>query len=176
MPRSIEGTPLLNAGGRVIGVNTQIETGGTSEGNVGIGFAVPVNTVREVASEIIEHGRVNHPYLGVEMQSIDEDVAKTFNLPAEKGVLITNVRPGSPADEAGLRGGTTSVVVEGNSYVIGGDVITKVNGRGVESADELREIVTSKEPGDTLALEVERDDETETVKVELGRQPTSVNG
>jgi S1-C subfamily serine protease len=174
--RGNSGGPLLNAGGRVIGVNTQIETGGTSEGNVGIGFAVPVNTVREVASEIMEHGRVDHPYLGVEMQSIDEDVAKTFNLPAEKGVLITNVRPGSPADEAGLRGGTTSVVVEGNSYVIGGDVITKVNGRAVESADELREIVTSKEPGDTLALEVERDDETETVKVELGRQPTSVNG
>jgi S1-C subfamily serine protease len=170
------GGPLLNAGGRVIGVNTQIETGGTSEGNVGIGFAVPVNTVREVASEIMENGRVDHPYLGVEMQTIDEEVAKTFNLPAEKGVLITNVRPGSPADEAGLRGGSTSVVVEGNSYVIGGDVVTKVNGRAVESADELREIVTSKEPGDTLRLELERDDGAATVKVELGRQPTSVNG
>jgi S1-C subfamily serine protease len=170
------GGPLLNAAGRVIGVNTQIETGGTSEGNVGIGFAVPVNTVREVASEIMEHGRVDHPYLGVEMQTIDEKVAESFNLPAEKGVLITSVRPGSPADEAGLRGGTTSVIVEGNSYVIGGDVVTKGDGRPVESADELREIVTSKEPGDTLRLEVKREDETETVKVELGRQPTSVTG
>ncbi|MDQ3670672.1 MAG: trypsin-like peptidase domain-containing protein [Actinomycetota bacterium] len=170
------GGPLLNAAGRVIGVNTQIETGGTSEGNVGIGFAVPVNTVREVASEIMEHGRVDHPYLGVEMQTIDEKVAESFNLPAEKGVLITSVRPGSPADEAGLRGGTTSVIVEGNSYVIGGDVVTKADGRPVESADELREIVTSKEPGDTLRLEVKREDETETVKVELGRQPTSVTG
>lgn len=170
------GGPLLNAAGRVIGVNTQIETGGTSEGNVGIGFAVPVNTVREVASEIMEHGRVDHPYLGVEMQTIDEEVAESFNLPAEKGVLITSVRPGSPADEAGLRGGTTSVILEGNSYVIGGDVVTKAEGRPVESADELREIVTSKEPGDTLRLEVKREDETETVKVELGRQPTSVTG
>jgi S1-C subfamily serine protease len=170
------GGPLLNAGGRVIGVNTQIETGGTSEGNVGIGFAVPVNTVREVASEIMEHGRVDHPYLGVEMQTIDEEVAKSFNLPAEKGVLITSVRPGSPADEAGLRGGSTSVIVEGNSYVIGGDVVTKADGRPVETADELREIVTSKEPGDTLTLEVKRDDKTEIVKVELGRQPTSVSG
>jgi len=170
------GGPLLNAAGRVIGVNTQIETGGTSEGNVGIGFAVPVNTVREVASEIMETGRVDHPYLGVEMQTIDEKVAKSFNLPAEKGVLITSVRPGSPAEEAGVRGGTTSVIVEGNSYVIGGDVVTKADGRPVESADELREIVTSKEPGDTLRLEVKREDETETVKVELGRQPTSVTG
>ena len=170
------GGPLLNAGGRVIGVNTQIETGGTSEGNVGIGFAVPVNTVREVASEIMEHGRVDHPYLGVEMQTIDEEVAKSFNLPAEKGVLITSVRPGSPADEAGLRGGSTSVIVEGNSYVIGGDVVTKADGRAVDSADELREIVTSKEPGDTLRLEVKREDDSETVNVELGRQPTSVTG
>ncbi|MBA2537673.1 MAG: trypsin-like peptidase domain-containing protein [Actinobacteria bacterium] len=170
------GGPLLNAAGRVIGVNTQIETGGTSEGNVGIGFAVPVNTVREVASEIMETGRVDHPYLGVEMQTIDEKVAKSFNLPAEKGVLITSVRPGSPAEEAGVRGGTTSVIVEGNSYVIGGDVVTKADGRPVESADELREIVTSKEPGDTLRLEVKREDDTETVNVELGRQPTSVTG
>jgi S1-C subfamily serine protease len=170
------GGPLLNAGGRVIGVNTQIETGGTSEGNVGIGFAVPVNTVREVASEIMDHGRVDHPYLGVEMQTIDEEVAKSFNLPAKKGVLITSVRPGSPADEAGLRGGTTSVIVEGNSYVIGGDVVTKADGHPVESADELREIVTSKEPGDALRVEVKRDDNTETVNIELGRQPTSVTG
>ena len=169
------GGPLLDAEGKVIGVNTQIATAG-GEGNVGIGFAVPVNTVKEVASELIEDGKVEHPYLGITMHTIDKTLAKTFRLPAEKGVLVASVRPGSPAAEAGLRGGTTSVVVNGETYVVGGDVITKVDGKAIESADELSEIVSSKEPGDRLSLEVRRDDSTETIEVELGRRPTGATG
>ena len=165
------GGPLLNGNGQVIGVNTQIATGGTGEGNVGIGFAVPVNTVKEVVAELMEHGRVDHPYLGVSMQTITGEVADLFNLP-DRGVLITEVSPGSPADEAGLRGGDTPTVVGGTSYVLGGDVIAKVDGRAVESADEVREIVASKEPGNELTLEVQREGSRETVTVELGRRPT----
>jgi S1-C subfamily serine protease len=166
------GGPLLDAEGRVIGVNTQIATAG-SEGNVGIGFAVPVNTVKEVVGELLETGRVEHPYLGVTMQTIDESLAKTFRLPVEKGVLIAEVRPGSPADEAGMRGGNTPVVVEGQSYMLGGDVVTHVNGEAVDSADEVQEIVASKEPGDALDMEVRRGDDTTTLKVTLGRRPTA---
>jgi S1-C subfamily serine protease len=164
------GGPLLDADGRVIGVNTQIATAG-SEGNVGIGFAVPVNTVREVVSALIEDGRVDHPYLGVTMQTINETLAETFRLPVDRGVLIAEVRPGSPASDAGLRGGNTPVVVGGESYVLGGDVVTHVDGNAVETADEVQEIVAAKEPGETLDVEVQRGQDSTTVKVELGRRP-----
>jgi S1-C subfamily serine protease len=165
------GGPLLNAAGEVIGVNTQIATGGTSAGNVGIGFAVPSNTVREVVAELMEDGRVDHAYLGVSMLDISDAVAEQFNLP-DAGALITEVVPDSPADRAGLRGGDTDVIVNGQSYRIGGDVVTEADGRAIESSDELRSIIASKEPGDELRLEVRRDDATETVTAELGRRPT----
>ena len=170
--RGNSGGPLLNGRGEVVGVNTQIATGGTSDGNVGIGFAVPANTVKEVVGELREKGRVDHAYLGVSMQDLDERVAELFNIPAD-GVLITEVVEGSPADRAGLRGGNTSVVVDGQSYVLGGDVIVKADGRTLESADELRSLVASKEPGDEIELELRRGDETETIAVELGRQPAA---
>jgi putative serine protease PepD len=167
------GGPLLDAEGRVIGINSQIETGGGTTGNVGIGFAVPINTVREVASEIMKTGKAEHAYLGVSMQTIDETLAKTARLPAQEGVILTRVQEGSPAAEAGLKGGTRSVVVEGTTYTVGGDVITKADGRQLETADELRDIVTSKDPGDKMSLQVHRDGSTDTVTVTLGSQPLS---
>lgn len=173
--RGNSGGPLLDARGYVIGVNTQIATAG-SEGNVGVGFAVPSNTVSEVASEIIEHGKVEHPYIGITMQTIDETVAETFRLPADEGVLVTEVQPDSPADEAGLRGGNTRVVVNGQTYVLGGDVITEVDGRAVTTADDFRDVVSQKEPGDEITLEITRKNETQTVKVELGRRPETPSG
>jgi putative serine protease PepD len=169
------GGPLLDADGKVIGINSQIETGGSGNGNVGIGFAVPINTVREVASEIMKTGKAEHAYLGVKMQTIDETLANSARLPAQQGVILTTVQPGSPAAEAGLKGGTRSVVIDGTTYTVGGDVITKADGRQVESADELREIVTSKDPGDKLTLEVHRDGSTETVTVTLGSQPPNAS-
>ncbi len=169
------GGPLLDADGKVIGINSQIETGGSGNGNVGIGFAVPINTVREVASEIMKTGKAEHAYLGVKMQTIDETLASSARLPAQQGVILTTVQPGSPAAEAGLKGGTRSVVIDGTTYTVGGDVITKADGRQVESADELREIVTSKDPGDKLTLEVHRDGSTETVTVTLGSQPPNAS-
>jgi S1-C subfamily serine protease len=168
------GGPLFNAEGEVIGVNTQIATGGTTEGNVGIGFAVPVNTVKEIVSELMADGRVEHPYMGVRMQDVSERVAELYNLP-EDGVLITTVEPGSPADRAGLRGGDTSVVVDGISYTIGGDVVLEADGRPLRSADELRAAVREKEPGDRMELEVRRGGETETITVTLGRLPATAN-
>jgi S1-C subfamily serine protease len=172
--RGNSGGPLLNARGDVIGVNTQIATGGTSQGNVGIGFAVPSNTVGKVIAELREHGRVDHAYLGISMQDVDERVAELFDL-ASEGVLITEVAPDSPAERAGLRGGDTSVVVDGQSYMLGGDVITAADGDDVESADALRSLVASKEPGDELELELQRGDDTETITVELGRQPAGAS-
>jgi S1-C subfamily serine protease len=174
--RGNSGGPLLNTNGEVIGVNTQIATGGTSEGNVGIGFAVPVNTVKEVVSQLIEKGRVEHAYLGIEMVSITDTLAETFRLPVDKGILVVEVRSGSPAAKAGLQGGRTPVVVEGVSYVLGGDIVTKADGEDVETAEELGALVMEKDPGETMTLEVHRGDSKRTVSVTLGRRPSQPAG
>ena len=97
------GGPLLDAQGEVIGVNSQIQSGGV-DGNVGIGFAVPVNTVRQIASQLIETGKVERAFLGIEMQTITPELAGSFRLAVDHGVLISAVRPGSPAEKAGLAG------------------------------------------------------------------------
>jgi S1-C subfamily serine protease len=168
------GGPLLNADGKVIGVNSQIET--ESGGNVGIGFAVPINTVKDVVSQILQHGKVEHAYIGIEMATITDELAANVRLPVDRGVLIQRVRPGSPAEDAGLQGGTTQVVIDGESFLVGGDVITKADGQAIESAEDLRRVVTSRKPGDELALEVHRQDETKEVTVKLGRQPNTPVG
>ena len=168
------GGPLLNADGRVIGVNSQIET--ESGGNVGIGFAVPINTVKDVVSQLLESGKVDHAYIGVEMATITSELASNVRLPVDEGVLIQRVRTDSPAAKAGLRGGTTQVVVDGESYLVGGDVITKADGQPIESAEQLRSVVTSKQPGDEITLEIHRQNETKEVTVKLGRQPNTPVG
>jgi S1-C subfamily serine protease len=171
------GGPLLNSRGAVIGVNSQIvpdPTGG--QGNIGIGFAIPINTVRDVVSQIIETGWVEHPWLGVKMQAIDDRAAEAIRLPTEKGVLVAEVVPNSPAAKAGLKGGKTRVVVDGVTYMLGGDVIAKVDGREVATVEDVIDAVRSKEPGDTVTLQVQRDGDTKVVKVELGRQPADAAG
>jgi S1-C subfamily serine protease len=170
------GGPLLNADGRVIGVNSQIESDSAGGGNVGIGFAIPINTVKDVVAQLIEHGRAEHAYLGITMSSITSDLADNVRLPVDHGVLIEHVRPNSPAAAAGLRAGNTQVVVDGVTYLVGGDVVTSADGQAMESADQLRSVVTAKEPGDELTLEIHREEETKEVKVTLGRQPNTPVG
>ena len=171
------GGPLLNARGEVIGVNSQIApdpAGGS--GNIGIGFAVPINTVKEVVSQILETGRVEHAYLGIQMVTLNETITENFRMPVTAGVLLVEVVPGSPADKAGLKGGDTRVIIDGQTYMLGGDVITKVDGTPVDSADDVRAAVRAKKPGDSVSLEIHRQKETKTVTVELGRQPSQATG
>jgi S1-C subfamily serine protease len=164
------GGPLIAANGKVIGVNTAIATGNTgARGNIGIGFAVPVNTVRDVASQLIERGRVEHPFLGVVAQPIDKEIADVFNLPVEQGLLVVRVIEGSGADKAGLRAGTTEVVVAGESYLLGGDIIVEIDGE--PAAEDLREAVSAKKPGDKIDIEAYRGDDRRSFEVTLGRQP-----
>jgi len=166
------GGPLINAQGRVIGVNTAIETGDSNvRGNIGIGFAVPVNTVKNVAGQLIDEGKVAHPYLGVDARAIDDDLARVFRLPVRRGLLIERVRPGTGAAKAGLRGGTTNVTIAGETYVLGGDVIVEVDGEPVASLEELRDLISDKQPSEKLRLEYYRGDEKRSVKVELGSKP-----
>ncbi|MDW8337702.1 MAG: trypsin-like peptidase domain-containing protein [Thermoleophilia bacterium] len=174
--RGNSGGPLLNARGQVIGVNTQIETGGLTEGNVGIGFAVPSNTVKEVVAQILKTGRVDHAYLGIVGQTITRDLVEMVKLPVEKGVLVHSVRPGSGAAKAGLRPGDSSVVVAGETYVIGGDIIVGFDGKPISSIEELREAIAERKPGDEVRLEIYRDGEKTSVTVTLGRPPPSPQG
>jgi S1-C subfamily serine protease len=168
------GGPLIAANGKVIGVNTAIATGDTgARGNIGIGFAVPVNTVRDVASQLIERGRVEHAFLGVGAQPIDKEIADLFNLPVNRGLLVVRIFEGSGADKAGIRAGTTEVVVAGESYRLGGDIIVEVDRKPVRTNEDLREAVSAKKPGDKLRVTVYRGEDKRSFEVTLGRRPVS---
>jgi S1-C subfamily serine protease len=165
------GGPLLNAQGQVIGVNAQIETGGQSQGNVGIGFAIPINTVKDVVAELIKHGKVEHPFLGIEGKTLQPNIGRLFHLQVTSGVLVASVRPGSGAAKAGLKPATRQVTVEGESWPAGGDVIVKMDGGPVPSIERLVDLIASKKPGDKIDLEVVRGISRIHLNVKLGRQP-----
>jgi S1-C subfamily serine protease len=164
------GGPLLNAQGQVVGVSSAIATGDTAEGNLGIGFAIPINTVRDVVAELKAQGHVDHPFLGVVTRPVTASMARIFNLPVPRGLLIESVAAGSGADKAGLHGGTDQVVVEGESYQLGGDVITKADGMNVTTTERLREIVSEHKPGESVSIEFFRGTEKHSADVKLGRQ------
>ena len=164
------GGPLLNAQGEVIGVNAQIETGGQSQGNVGIGFAIPINTVRTVAAELIKKGKVEHAFLGIEGKTLTPNIARLFHLPVTSGVLVAAVRPSTGAADAGLKAGTNQVTVEGESWPAGGDLIVKADGQRVGSIERLIDLIAAKQPGDKVDLEVIRGSKRIHVTVELGRR------
>jgi S1-C subfamily serine protease len=175
--RGNSGGPLLSMRGEVIGVNTQIETGNTGAmGNVGIGFAVPSNTVKDVVAQIISTGRVERPYLGITGQAITPTLGDSFNLPVEEGVLVQTVAEGSGAAKARLQGGETQVVVAGETYVLGGDIIVGFGGRKIASIGELRDAIAQHKPGDEVRLAIYRDGKKTSVTVTLGRQPSSPPG
>jgi S1-C subfamily serine protease len=165
------GGPLLNAQGEVIGVNAQIETGGVSEGNVGIGFAIPINTVKDVVADLIKHGKVEHAFLGIEGKTLTSGIARLFHLPVSSGVLVATVRNGSGAAQAGLKAATNEVTVEGESWPAGGDVIVKVDGQAVPTVDRLIDLIAAKKPGDKIDVEIVRGTSRQTMTVKLGRQP-----
>jgi len=152
------GGPLLDGEGRVIGVNTQIES--ESGGNVGIGFAVPSDTVRSIVSQLIASGEVEHAYLGITM------------VPVPDGVAVTEVRSATPAEEAGLRAATGTETVDGQQVPTGGDVIVALDGKDVTSSAELQSAVDARKPGDTVTLTILRDGERRTVEVTLGTRPS----
>jgi len=171
------GGPLLNRRGQVIGVNAQIETGNSGNGgNVGVGFAIPSNTVKNVIAQLLREGHVNRAFIGISATPITRDLARVFRLPVSKGLLVQSVQPGSGAASAGLKPGTTQVVLAGESYNLGGDIIVQADKSPVASLDRLRDVVASKKPGDKLRLVVYRNGKRTIVSVKLGRQPAARSG
>jgi S1-C subfamily serine protease len=166
------GGPLLDARGRVIGVNSQIATGGAS-GSVGIGFAVPIDAAKEVIPELKESGEVERAFLGVTTTDVTDTIAEDFNLPVDEGALVQDVVPNGPAGEAGLRAGRTETT---EGLVAGGDIIVSVDGEPVAESADVAAAIADNEPGDTVEVEVLRGDAEETIDVELGRRPARVEG
>ena len=168
------GGPLISANGSVIGVNTAIATGNTgARGNIGIGFAVPMNTVQSVVSQLIDKGKVEHAFIGILAQEVDPEISRLFNLPAERGLLVVRVYDGSGAAKAGLRAGTREVVVAGQSYRLGGDFIVEIDGKRVSESQDLRRAIMGKQVGDKITLEAYRGDDKRSFDVTLGRQPAN---
>ncbi len=169
------GGPLLDTAGSVIGIASQIESAG-GQGNVGIGFAVPINTGREIAEQLIDDGEVEHAYLGVSGTDLTDEIADELNLDRNAGALVQAVVADSPADEAGLEAGDSEVTVDGEPFTAGGDLIIAADGEPVEAMSDVIAAVDSRQPGDTLVLTVVRGDEEREVEVELEDRPSSAKG
>jgi S1-C subfamily serine protease len=164
------GGPLLNSRGQVIGVNSQIQTDG-GDGNIGIGFAIPIDTVKDVAAQLISKGVVTHAFLGVDARAITPDVARLFRLPVKSGLLVSTVCTATGAAKAGLRGAKQQVTVAGETWPLGGDIIVKADGIPVASVEQLRGVIAQQKPGDTLQLGIYRGAKVLSLKVKLGPQP-----
>jgi S1-C subfamily serine protease len=168
------GGPLLDANGQVIGINSQIESPNGS-GNVGIGFAVPVNTARDVVQQLLESGSVHHAFLGVSGTDLTPQIANALNLSVDQGALVQSVTPGGPAAEAGVRGGSgeATVTVGGARIRTGGDVITAIDGEPAQTMTDVISTVNSKQPGDSVELSLVNGSEKRTVSVTLGDRPAN---
>jgi S1-C subfamily serine protease len=166
------GGPLLDSGGRVVGVNTAIQT--TLGGNMGVGFAVPVATVQKIVPHLIAEGEYWYPYLGITYDGrlTMAQLARELDLPTERGVLISTVEPGTAAERAGLRGGDEEVRVMGMTVNGGGDIIVAIDDYQVEDFHDLISyLVRETEVGQVVVLAVLRDGETLEIPVELGERP-----
>jgi S1-C subfamily serine protease len=160
------GGPLLDSQGNVIGINTAIY-GGNGGGSVGIGFAIPINRAKGMLQEFRSGLRPAQPQIGVRTQLLPADFADALKLPAVEGLLIQTVGRGTPADRAGLRGANQRARV--GNYIIdwGGDFVTKVDGKPIQSGDDISRVANAKHAGDTIELTIVRDGRTMTVKVTL---------
>jgi S1-C subfamily serine protease len=169
------GGPLIDAAGRVIGINSQIETGGGGRGNIGIGFAVPIDTAKQIIPQLRSKGHVERAFLGITSLTIDGSLA-SLDLPVKSGALVQTVQARSPADKAGIQGGDISATINGEPVQLGGDIIQWVDGEAVRSADDLAGLVGSHKPGDEVKLGLIRDGKRLTVKVKLGSRPNQAQG
>jgi S1-C subfamily serine protease len=166
------GGPLIDGAGQVIGINSQIES--QSGGNEGVGFAVPIKTAADVVSQLENGGEVHRAYLGISGGDISPSIAEALNLPVQQGVLVEQVLNGGPADDAGIKGATGQATIGGQTVPIGGDIITKVDGKQISGMDDVISAVNEHKPGDELTLTVWRDGKQQDVTVTLGDRPAHV--
>src|ERR1700722_7946199 len=172
------GGPLLNTKGEVIGINSQIETGGSGDGSVGIGFSIPINTAKQELPALEKGGTVRGAYLGLTSVTIDGSLS-ALNLPVKTGALVESVEPNTAAAKAGIRGGTVSTTTEDGTVSVGGDIIVKIDGKEVASSEALAGYIEEKKAGDAITIELWRAAgggkyKKLTLKATLGERPNSV--
>jgi S1-C subfamily serine protease len=167
------GGPLLDAEGQVIGINEQIAS--SSGSNSGVGFAIPVTSVRYSLDQLKDDGEVEYAYLGVTSESLYPQLAEHLEIDSQSGALITEVVNGSPADDAGLKGSTDQTTFQLQQVKTGGDVVIAVDDKPVHQNNDLSELVATHKPGDEVTLTVIRDGERGEVEVTLGSRPADVN-
>jgi serine protease Do len=160
------GGPLVDRCGMVVGINTFI-----SEDAQSIGFAVPVNAARDVLKDLRELGRVVRPWLGMQGRAVDDKIAGVVRMPLVPGYLVEVVYDGSPADRAGVRGGNLSVVVQGEEYLLGGDIVTAIQGTPVRSHPEYLARVKSLRPGLRVRVSIVRDGHQREVTMTVAERP-----
>jgi S1-C subfamily serine protease len=163
------GGPLLDARGRVIGINAQIKS--ESGGGEGVGFAIPVDTVERSLGELRDDGSVEYGYLGVRALALWPQLAERLDLEVRNGALLDQVEPDSPAEDAGLRGGDSQIEFQATPVPTGGDVILAVDGRALTRRDDLADVISGMSAGESVKLELLRDGERRTVEIELGERP-----
>ncbi len=163
------GGPLLNSNGEVIGINTAIFS--VSGGYQGIGFAIPINRGKSIATQLIASGRVERPWLGITGVSISADLSRELGLGVDDGVLVVEVLPGSPANQAGLRGGNREAIVGNMRILLGGDVITSLNGKQIRNWKHLVQILSDLRAGETASLQIVRNLVPMELEVLLSERP-----
>ena len=161
------GGPLLNSKGEVIGMNTLIATGGAEQSS-GIGFAIPIDTIKAVLSDYTKYGRVRRPSLGIASLAIGPDLAEQIGLPADYGVLVQKVIPGGAAERAGLHGGTQQAYLGNTPIYLGGDLIVGIDDQRVTNPQDISEIMDRHQAGDTVTLTFFRGSKRMTAKLTLG--------
>jgi S1-C subfamily serine protease len=166
------GGPLIDGAGKVVGINSQIES--QSGGNEGVGFAVPIKTAADVISQLENGGEVHRAYLGLSGGDITPEIARALNLPVDQGVLIERVLANGPADDAGIKGPTGQATIAGQTFPVGGDIITKVDGKAISGMDDVISAVNDHKPGDGITLTVFSDGQQKDVTVKLGDRPSNV--
>jgi serine protease Do len=160
------GGPLLNRCGVVVGITTAIMPEAQ-----GIGFAIPINLAKAVLPSLLNHGRVIRPWLGFHGQLVGEPLRALLRIPLVDGLLVEVIEPRSPAEQAGLRGGRLEIVVAGRSVLIGGDIITSLNGVPLDSPDRLAQVMRPLRVGATIRLTVFRDRDYREVEYSLPERP-----
>lgn len=166
------GGPLLNAAGEMIGINTMIiSPSGANGGNVGIGFAIPVNAVRRVVADLIKEGRVLRPDMGMDSIDVSPNLASALDLPVDRGALITRIYRGSTAEAAGLRGASAYAILFNRRILAGGDIITEMDGKAITSLDDINLLLENKRPGDRVSLTFYRGRTKNQKSIVLMEQP-----
>lgn len=150
------GGPLLNSHGEMIGINSQIVSPSGSGGNVGIGFAIPVNTAKAIIPDLISEGRVRRPYARISGYEITPELAEILDLPAEHGILVARTQPDDSFAQAGIRGGRQTYLIGNSPMILGGDIIVEAERQPMHNMYDLDRLLDKKKPGETITLKIFR--------------------